>query len=577
MSEEEQAEPRTVELPEEPPPLPAVALDDRYRERGLLGEGGSGRVALAHDQWLGRPVALKVLRGELRSSRRMRDQFLREAWIQGQLEHPSIVPIYDLGASAEGAPYFTMREVRGATLEAAIAEAPSGEAYDPRRLLSVFGQVCLTVQFAHQRGVVHRDLKPSNVMLGSFGEIYVLDWGVARTHADAPSGVPIGTPGYMAPEQIEGGEPSPAADVYALGVILFEILTRSNPHPGATPGEVLAATRAGVQERARAGLSEAEAPPELAELCAAALALDPAKRPAEARDLHDAVDRFLAGERDLELRRRLSQEHASEAKRLAGGALDVERRRMAMQEVGRALALDPGNAVALGTMVDLLRTPLAEIPPEVQRATEAGYRDRLRAIGKLAGVAYAAMLAIAPVVVFAGMTRVAPFALFFGGCALAGLFSLAASRSGDDRLALAALVTSTVGTAATAWIYGPLVIMPQAVIVNMMLYCFVLRPRFALPAILLGLVAVSVPIALELAGVTGAYRSDGETLVIAEQALRLSRETMLTLGLAAAVFGLVTGGVATAFFHRRLLAVEKELTLREWHLRQVAGAPEKLA
>src|SRR5262245_3206725 len=179
-------------------------------------------------------------------------RFLREARIQARLEHPAIVPVYELGSDPAGQPFFAMKRLAGVTL-AEIVRRP-----DPpprQRLLRVFADVCAAVAFAHSRGVVHRDLKPANVMLGDFGEVYVLDWGVARVLDEREpeggggaaigaatdeidtldgltrDGVVLGTPGYMAPEQVRGelglGRP---ADVYALGAILFELLAGEPAH-----------------------------------------------------------------------------------------------------------------------------------------------------------------------------------------------------------------------------------------------------------------------------------------------------------------------------------------------------------
>src|SRR5262249_17994332 len=147
-------------------------------------EGGMGRVGLCKDVRIGREVAMKMLRKEAASAdARMR--FEREARVQGQLEHPAIVPVYDLGVRPDGTPSFTMRRLHGETL-AAIMDAvrrggpAAAAAYPRRRLLAAYSRVCLAVAFANSRGVLHRDLKPGNIMLGDFGEVYLLDWGLAK-------------------------------------------------------------------------------------------------------------------------------------------------------------------------------------------------------------------------------------------------------------------------------------------------------------------------------------------------------------------------------------------------------------
>src|SRR5688572_17485566 len=164
----------------------------RYELGRQIGEGGMGTVVLCSDRAIGRRVAMKLVRGTASGPAKLEDdaRFLREARIQGQLEHPSIVPVYDVGRNDAGAAFFTMKRVGGVTLAEVIARL---RAHDPefverftlRRLLEAMGRVCLAIQFAHERGVLHRDLKPANVMLGEVGEVYVLDWGIARLLTDA--------------------------------------------------------------------------------------------------------------------------------------------------------------------------------------------------------------------------------------------------------------------------------------------------------------------------------------------------------------------------------------------------------
>ena len=242
--------------------LDAVAPDERvapsgsrYQIREVLGIGGMGEVRLCRDEAIGRDVALKTLIDPSQASAQAQRRFLREARVQGQLEHPSIVPVYDIDTTPEGELFFTMRRVRGHTLAEILEALASGDAamragYSRRKLLGAFVRVCLAIDYAHARGVLHRDLKPSNLMLGDFGEVYVLDWGVARLvteHATtAPVVVPradlvnegsiVGTPGYMSPEQLFGlGDSQDArTDVYSLGAILFEILTLRRLHVGST-------------------------------------------------------------------------------------------------------------------------------------------------------------------------------------------------------------------------------------------------------------------------------------------------------------------------------------------------------
>ena len=204
---------------------------DRYEIHELIGRGGMGAVYRATDRQLGRDVALKVLTTELDQenvARRME----REARVLAALEHPGIVAIHDAGILVDGRPFYVMRLVRGRRLDEQVRNESRGERL--RRFLSV----CDAVSFAHSRGVIHRDLKPANVMVGEFGEVLVLDWGVAKvanedsvhprtsivSDGDTGDGVVIGTPGFMAPEQSAGGIRLDArADVFALGAILRDL------------------------------------------------------------------------------------------------------------------------------------------------------------------------------------------------------------------------------------------------------------------------------------------------------------------------------------------------------------------
>lgn len=186
--------------------------DGRYTVERELGRGGMGVVYLATDSQLGREVAIKVTRGAAADAV-VEQRLRREAALVARLEHPGIVTVHDAGLLKDGRLYIVMKLVRGATLAEHLPLVPSL----PQRLL-LFERVCEPVAFAHGRGIVHRDLKPSNIMIGQFGEVLVLDWGLATMLGEAGGG--SGTDGWMAPEQAAGVPLGPTADVYALGRLL---------------------------------------------------------------------------------------------------------------------------------------------------------------------------------------------------------------------------------------------------------------------------------------------------------------------------------------------------------------------
>jgi serine/threonine-protein kinase len=208
-----------------------------------LGRGGMGRIHPATDRNLLRHVALKRLDKELAKEPFYRDGFIAEAQITGQLEHPNIVPVHELASEPGEAPYFTMKLVQGGSFGRWLHEARH-EVGSSERLeegLEILVKVCDAVAYAHHRGVIHRDLKPENIMVGAFGQVYLMDWGLARLTKTRPASGefaqmeapgPVGTPEYMAPEQARGkpAEMDERSDVFGLGAVLYEIVSGKRPY-----------------------------------------------------------------------------------------------------------------------------------------------------------------------------------------------------------------------------------------------------------------------------------------------------------------------------------------------------------
>jgi serine/threonine-protein kinase len=308
---------------------------DRYTLTTLHAKGGIGQVWLARDTELDRQVALKELRPEQASNATVLRRFLQEAIVTGQLDHPGVVPIYEVargdGSSGPGGqPYYTMRFIRGRTLSDAVADyhhkRADGQAGwgDLLALVQAFLGVCQTVAFAHSRDVIHRDLKGSNIVLGEFGEVILLDWGLAKlvdrpddakepeddpaatgawpgTETKAGAGMTaagqvLGTPAYMAPEQAQGspdriGKPT---DVYGLGAILYEVLTDRAPFQAPSVEEVLRQVRE--ESPAPPRRAWKKVPRALEAVCLKALSKDPADRYGSALELASDVQHWLANE-----------------------------------------------------------------------------------------------------------------------------------------------------------------------------------------------------------------------------------------------------------------------------------------
>jgi tetratricopeptide (TPR) repeat protein len=345
------------------PPIPSA--DRRYEPLAEIARGGMGTVYRAADRALDREVALKVLRDGSTAIPGAICRFFEEARIAGRLQHPGAPAVHDLGTLPDGRPFLAMRLVDGQTLADQLKARPQ-PAHDRGKFIAAFEQVCQTVGYAHSRGIVHRDLKPSNVMVGRFGEVQVMDWGLAKetrkselgmrndNKSDVPNsefrdpsctddtqaGSVFGTPAYMPPEQARGENErvDERADVFGLGAILCEILTGQPPYVG--PGQLAVAGMAARGDLAGAiqRLDESGAEPGLVELCKRCLRPDPNERPRTAGEVATEVTALRAAADDRARRAEMDKARAEAA------AAGERKRRRAQLALGVSLFVLAGGA-----------------------------------------------------------------------------------------------------------------------------------------------------------------------------------------------------------------------------------------
>jgi tetratricopeptide (TPR) repeat protein len=342
---------------------PQLSSFGRYQVLALIDVGGMGEVFRVRDRELNRELALKVLAAGLAQESVFVERFIEEAQIASQLQHPGIPPVHDIGKTPDGRPFFTMKLVRGRNLTTLLAERPNLP-HDQPAFLAIFLQLCQTLAHAHSKKVLHRDLKPANIMVGAFGEVQVMDWGLGKVltsgHARAEqlslggkqistvetvrsrnpgsatqAGSKVGTYAYMPPEQATGrqdqlGAPS---DVFGLGAILCEILTGRPPYEGTTIEEVKLRAITADLGAALARLDKCGAAAELVEIAKDCLADDPAKRPPHAGALTERITAYLDS-----VQERLRQAELAAAKAETRAQEGKKRRRIQAALVG-ALAL----------------------------------------------------------------------------------------------------------------------------------------------------------------------------------------------------------------------------------------------
>ena len=329
---------------------PARRTHSRYVMREHLGSGGVGDVVAALDRETRRVVALKTLKPSIAAEPLLVYRFVEEARITAQLEHPNVIPVYDLGVAANGEPFYTMRVVKKRSLRDVLERKQLRAQWPMVRLLGAFLQVCRALAYAHSNGVVHRDIKPENILLGDFGEVYLADWGLAKVeatsnlqlHGEGSAPPPAlaeagGTPGYMAPEVLRGEWETVdhRVDLFAMGVVLYEMLTGHSPFSARNTAEMMIAT----VERAPKLPREfaAGCPLLLEDLCIALLEKEPEKRPASADDVAVQIETYLEGAKEKERRREEARLLCARATEPADRYLQLDAERERLGEQARQL------------------------------------------------------------------------------------------------------------------------------------------------------------------------------------------------------------------------------------------------
>ncbi len=558
---------------------PPKAPDTRYVLRDQLGRGGMGEVWLAHDSRVDRDIAIKVMRAGQGDPTQVA-RFLREARVQGRLDHPCVVPVHDLAADA-ATPFFAMKRVTGTTL-AKVIDARDDVKWPRRTLLARFVDICLAMEFAHQAGVVHRDLKPANIMLGDFGEAYVLDWGLARivgdsdvTRVETPppdaggqtqAGAMLGTPGYMSPEQMRGEAIDQRTDIYALGCILFEILVGA---PAIPRDSALESTLSAREHRPASRI--AEIPPELDAACANATKAERSERLASARALADAVQRFLDGDRDLARRRELAAQHLARAQQHLerGDAGRVE----ALREAGSAIALDVENAAAAQLLGRLLLEPPANVPPAAQQALDAARRVTEREVLKSGVVAYIMFLGALPTIYLLGVSAIWP--LFVGAAEVLVLMALCIVGVRQTSLlsvrhAMLILFAHCALLGSFSIIVGPLLLVPVLIFGSATIMFVSSAIRVPILIFVAHLLVIAVPLLLELVGVLPrTFALEGGALVLRPWAIALSPTAMIGAVVGTVVLQLLGNMLMLDRLRVAQKLNEERIHMQAWQLQQL--------
>jgi serine/threonine-protein kinase len=544
-----------------------------YAMGEVIGRGGMGEVLLAHDRRIGRDVALKRL-PLAAPSEDDRRRFLREARIQARLEHPAIVPVYEMGRDQSGRPFFTMKRIAGDTLGRMI----DGGDVSTQKLLRAFAEVCRAIDYAHSRGVVHRDLKPSNIVLGEFGEVYVIDWGIARVVSDArdtvemadidtiqaaPASETVGTPGYIAPEQLHAPNVDRPSDVYSLGAILFEILTGDLLHARSDPKH---STLSGETVLSPAQRSDRTIAPELDALTVSMLASKPGVRPT-ARRCAELVEEYLDGDRDVARRRVMAHDLVA----IARDAIRENRGGDAMRAAGRALALDPEMTDAAQLVSHLMLQAPSEASPEVREQLAVSDDVAVSTHARAATPGYVLIASFLPLIAWNGV-KSWPVVLGIFGLAL--VMTVAAwDLARRPRKSFGHWVVYAIGNAAILALMdrlaSPLLAVPGLVSFitgSVVTYPVFLRRKWLLITIMLA--GWLAPLALEVAGfVPATWTIDERGFVIFGDAINLVGMPAIATVIGAGVATVLMAGLQSSRVGRASRQAHHQLVLQAHQLR----------
>lgn len=372
---------------------------ERYEFESPLGEGGMGKVMLAHDDVMSREIALKTLRSGDDLPRLARERLIHEARLTARLEHPNIVPTYDLGELPDGQPYYTMRVVREESLNHILhrRRVNDEDRYSLTQLVGFLRQIALAVEYAHDSGVIHRDIKPENILIGSYGEVFIIDWGIAKVTADEPThhttgelleleeGAVVGTPYYMPPEQAQGDHDAitEASDVYSLGAVLYEILTGVPPFEAERTLSLLFKVVQSDPTPPSQRRPDAEIPRELEEICMKALQKNPADRYESAQAMADELEMFIEGVKERERRHEMALEATEEADQARENYREIRQELVERRERLRELKIKTRSWAPPGEKEELWAVEQAV--QDLQVKVERAFGEATRLYGQALG------------------------------------------------------------------------------------------------------------------------------------------------------------------------------------------------